>query len=69
MKLKKLEDERVDASVLLRRENEIFTGENTETKCGTETGGKVIKRWPHPGIHAIYCHQTQTILWMPRSAC
>jgi len=58
MKLKKLEDQRVDASVLLRRENKIFTGGNTETKCGAETEGKVIQIQPHLGIHPIYCHQT-----------
>jgi hypothetical protein len=22
-----------------------------------------------PGIHPIYSHQMQTLLWMPRSAC
>jgi hypothetical protein len=32
MNLKKKEDKSVDASVLLRRENKILTGENTETK-------------------------------------
>jgi hypothetical protein len=24
---------------------------------------------PTVGIHPIYSHQTQTLLWMPRSAC
>jgi hypothetical protein len=27
---------------------------------------KVDRTW---GIHPIYSHQTQTLLWMPRSAC
>ena len=57
----------MDASVLLKRENKIFTGGNT--KCGAETEGKAIQRLPHLGIHPIYSHQTQTILLMPRSAC
>jgi hypothetical protein len=34
MKLKKKEDQSVDASVLLRRVNQIPTGGNMETKCG-----------------------------------
>jgi hypothetical protein len=42
MKLKKKEDQSVDASVLLRRGNKIFTGGNTETKCGAETERKAI---------------------------
>jgi hypothetical protein len=42
MKLKKSEDQSVDASILLRRENKILVGENTETKCGAETKGKAI---------------------------
>jgi hypothetical protein len=37
MNLKKMEDQSVGASVLLRMENKILTGGNTETKYGTET--------------------------------
>jgi hypothetical protein len=48
MKLKK-EDQSVDVSIFLRRENKIFTGGNTETKCRAETEGKVIQRLPSPG--------------------
>ena len=33
MKLKKKEDQNVDASVLFRRVNKIITGGNMETKC------------------------------------
>ena len=33
MKLKKKEDQNMDASVLLRRVNKILTEENIETKC------------------------------------
>jgi hypothetical protein len=57
------------ASVLLRRGNNILMGGNMETKYGTETEGKAIQRLPHLGIYPIYGHQTQTLLWMPRSTC
>jgi hypothetical protein len=55
--------------VLLRRGNKIPMGGVSETKCGAETEGKAIQRLPHLGIHPIYRHQTQTLLWMPRSGC
>jgi hypothetical protein len=69
LKPKKKEDQSVDASVLLRRGNKIFTGENMETKCGAETEGKVVQRLPHLGIHPIYSQQNPTLLWMLGSAC
>jgi hypothetical protein len=53
---------------LLRRGNKILTGRNTETKCGAETEELAIQTLSHLGIHPIYSYQTQTILWMPRSA-
>ena len=56
-KLKKKEDQSVDVSVLLRRENKILTRANMETKCGAETKGKAIQRLPHLGIHLMYSHQ------------
>jgi hypothetical protein len=65
MKLKKKEDQSVGALVLLRKDNKILTGANTEAKCGAETEGKAIQRLPHLGIHPIYNHQTQTLLWVP----
>jgi hypothetical protein len=68
MKSKKKKDQSMDASVFLRRGNKILMGANMETKCGAETEGKAIQRLPHLGIHPIYSHQTQTLLWMPRSA-
>ena len=68
MKFKKKEDQSVDASVLLRRGNKILMGENMETKCGAETEGKAIQRLLYLGIHLIYSHQTQTLLWIPKSA-
>jgi hypothetical protein len=69
MKLKRKEDQSVDASLLLRRGNQILMGGNTETKCGAVTEGKAIQRLPHLLIHLIYNLQTQTLLWMPTSAC
>jgi exonuclease III len=50
-------------------QNKILIGANMETKCRAETKGKAIQRLPHLGIHPIYSHQTQTLVWMPRSAC
>jgi hypothetical protein len=67
MKLKK-EGQSVGALFLLRKGNKILTGANTETKCEAETEGKAIHRLPHLGIHSIYSHQTQTLLWMSRNA-
>jgi hypothetical protein len=61
MKLKKREDQSVDAPVLLRRGNKILTRGNTETKCGAETEGKAIQGLPHLRIHPIYSHQMQTL--------
>jgi hypothetical protein len=69
MKLKKKENQSMDASVLLRWGNKILKGGNMETKCGAKSEEKAIQRLPHLGIHPIYSHQTQTLLWMPRSAC
>jgi hypothetical protein len=69
MKLKKKKDQSVDALVLLRRGNKILKGTTIETKYGTETKGKVTQRLYLLGIHPIYSHQTQTLLWMPRSTC
>jgi hypothetical protein len=68
MKLKKKKDQSVGASVL-RKGSKTLTGENKETKCGAETEGKTTQRLPHLGIHPIYRHQTQRLLWMSRSAC
>jgi len=57
MKSKKKDDQSVDASLLLKGENKIFTGGDMETKFGEEPLSR-----PY-----LYCHQTQTILLMPRS--
>ena len=69
LKLKRKEDQSIGISVLLRRGNKILMGEYSETKYRAETEGKAIQRLPHLGSHPIYSHQTQTLLWMPRSAC
>jgi len=54
MKLKKKEDQSVDASDLLRMGNKILTGGNTEAKCGEETEGKAIQRLSHMGIYSSH---------------
>jgi hypothetical protein len=68
MKLKNKEGQSVNTSVLLRRGNKMLMGGDTETTCGAETEGKTIQKLPHLGIHPIYSHQSQTLLWMPTSA-
>jgi hypothetical protein len=69
MKLKKKEIQSMDTLVLLRRGNKIPIGGDTETKCGAETEGKTIQRLLCLGIHPVYSHKTQTLLWLPTSAC
>jgi hypothetical protein len=69
MKLKKKEDQSVDTSILLRRGNKIPMEGITERKCEAETEGMTIQRLPYLGIHPIYNHQTQTLLWVPTRAC
>jgi hypothetical protein len=69
MKLKKEEDQSVDTSFLLRMGSKIPMEGVTETKFGAETEGRTIQRLPHPGIHPIYNHKTQTLLHMPERVC
>jgi len=52
----------VDASVLLRRGNNILMGDNTGTKSGAGTKEKVIQRFPYLGIDPICSQQTQSLL-------
>jgi hypothetical protein len=61
MKLKRKEDQSVDTSFLLRMSNKIPMEGVTETKFRAETEGRTIQRLPHPGIHSIYHHQTQSL--------
>jgi hypothetical protein len=51
----------------LRRGKNIPMGEDTEMKWGAETERMVIQRLSYLGIHPIYNHQSQTLLWMPTS--
>jgi hypothetical protein len=69
MKLNKKEHQSVDTLLLLRMGNKIPMEGVTETKFWAETEGKTIQRWPYPGIHPIYNHQTQTLLHMPERFC
>jgi hypothetical protein len=69
IKLKKRDDQSVDTLILLRRGNKIIMEGVTETKCGAEPEGMAIQILPHLVIHPIYNHQTQTLLWIPTSAC
>ena len=69
MKLKKKEDQSVDTSLLLRKGNKIPMEGVTETKFRAETEGRTIQRLPHPGIHPINNHQTQTLLHMSARFC
>jgi hypothetical protein len=69
MKLKKKEDQNVDTSFLLRIGNKTPMEGVTETKFGAEPEGWTIQRLPHPGIHPIINHQTQTLLHMPARFC
>jgi hypothetical protein len=45
--------------------NKISMEGGTETKFGAEMEGRTIQRLPHPEIHHINNHQTQTLLHMP----
>ena len=69
MKLKKNEDQSVDILPLLRIGNKIPMEGVTETKFGAKTKGWTIQRLPHPGIHPIISHQTQTLLYMRGRFC
>jgi hypothetical protein len=40
-----------------------------EIECRADYKGKAIQRLSHLEIHPIYSYKTQTLLWMPRSAC
>jgi hypothetical protein len=65
MKLKKKEEQSVNTLFLLKMGKKISMKGVTKTKVGAETEGRTIQRLPHPGIHPIISHQTQTLLHMP----
>jgi hypothetical protein len=69
MKLNKKKDQSMGASFLLRRGDKILTGANRETKCGSGTERKAIRKLPHLGIHPIFSQQTWISLGMQGSAC
>jgi hypothetical protein len=69
MKHKKKEDQSVDTSPILRIGNKTPMEGVTETKIGDEMKGWTIQRLPHPGVHPIIIHQTQTLLHMPVRIC
>ena len=50
---------------LLRSGNKTPLEGVTETKFGAKMKGWTIQRLPHPGVHPIISHQTQTLLHMP----
>jgi hypothetical protein len=67
-KIKK-ENQSVDTSFLLRIGSKISMEGVTEKKFGAKMKGWTIQRLPHPGIHPIISHQTQTVLRMPARFC
>jgi hypothetical protein len=69
MKPKNKKDQSVDTSFLLRMGNKVPMEGVTETKFEAKMEGKTNQRLPHPGIHPIYNHQTQTLLHMPERLC
>ena len=60
-KIKEKEDQHVDTSFLPRIGNKIPTEGVTETKFGAKTKEWTIQRLPHPGVHPIISHQSQTL--------
>jgi hypothetical protein len=68
-KIKKKEDQRVITSFLLRIGNKIPMEGVTEPKFGAKLKEWSIQRLPHPGIHPIISHQTQTLFHMPAIFC
>jgi hypothetical protein len=69
MKLKKKEDQSMDALFLLRLGNKIPMEGITETKFRAETEERTIQGLPYLGIHPITKHQTQPLLHMPARFC
>jgi hypothetical protein len=61
MKFKRKEEQSVDSLSLLRRGNKMPMKGVTETKFRAETERRTTQRLPHPGIHPINKHQTQTL--------
>ena len=68
-KIKKREDQWVDTSFLPRIWNKISMEGVAEMKFGAKMKGWTTQRLPHPGIHPIISHQTQTLLHIPERFC
>jgi hypothetical protein len=51
--------------------NMLFIQDNHNKREINDSGdeGWTIQRLPHPGIHPIFSHQTQTLLHMPVRFC
>jgi hypothetical protein len=65
----KKENQHVDTSFLPRKGNKITMEGVTETKFRAKTKEWTIQRLPHPGVHPIISHQTQTLLYMAARFC
>jgi hypothetical protein len=59
----------MDTSFVSRIGNKTPMEGVTETKFGAKRKGWTIKRPPHPGVHPIISHQTQTLLHMSARFC
>jgi hypothetical protein len=64
-----MEDQHVDTSFLPRIQNKISMEGDAETKFTAKMKGWTIQRLPHPGVHPIISHETQTLLHMPARFC
>jgi hypothetical protein len=69
MKLKKKEDQNVDTSFLLEWGTEYPWKELQVQSLELRQKEGTIQRLPHPEIHPINNHQTQTLLHMPERFC
>ena len=69
MILNKKDVQGLNTSILLSRGNKIQMEGITLKKFETETEEMTIQRLTYLGIHPIYNHETQALLWMPSSAC
>jgi hypothetical protein len=67
-KLMKKEDHSVDISIHHRRREQNTHGRSYREKSGVETEEMTFERLTYLGIHSIYNHQNQTLLWMPTIA-
>jgi hypothetical protein len=63
------QDQHVDTLFLPRIGNKISMEGVAETKFGAKMKGWTFQRLPHPGVHPIISHQTQTLLHTPARFC